>query len=290
MPEPRIASGQPVVKQRLLTAIVLIPLFLLGTIFLPSLYFGLLVGIIAALGAWEWAALIGASTAGLRLSYAGLVGVVLWVLWGLIEQRVILLILLAGALVWWCAVLFWMVMSPVEMLRKIPRERIILLIGGLAGLLVLAPAWAALTALHAALHYGPFYALFLVVMVWAADIGAYFVGTRWGARKLVPAISPGKTWEGVFGALGSVIVIALIGGLTLGDRLPALGWFVILCVVAACFSIVGDLLVSVLKRLRGIKDTGHLLPGHGGVMDRIDSLTAAAPVLVLGLMIAGGET
>jgi phosphatidate cytidylyltransferase len=117
-----------------------------------------------------------------------------------------------------------------------------------------------------------------------ADIGAYFCGRRFGRRRLAPSVSPGKTWEGALGGLAASGIVAVIGGAWF--RLP-LEQFLVLCLAAVAFSIVGDLTESLLKRFAGMKDSGTLFPGHGGVMDRIDSVTGAAPVLLLGLTFLG---
>jgi phosphatidate cytidylyltransferase len=149
-----------------------------------------------------------------------------------------------------------------------------------AGVIVLAAPWVAFMALRD--EFGPAYVLFLFLLVWIADIGAYFAGRRWGRRKLAVTISPGKTWEGALGAGMAALMFALAGAAVLGvgARWP---WFVAICMVTVGFSIVGDLFESMLKRQCGMKDSGTLLPGHGGVLDRVDSLTAAAPIFLLGL-------
>ena len=131
-------------------------------------------------------------------------------------------------------------------------------------------------------EFGAGYVLFLLFLIWIADSGAYFTGRRWGQRKLALSISPGKTWEGVWGASLAALVFAMLGAVVLEVRMPWPG-FVILSMVTVGFSIAGDLFESMLKRQRGLKDSGSLLPGHGGVLDRVDSLTAAVPVFLLGL-------
>jgi phosphatidate cytidylyltransferase len=153
------------------------------------------------------------------------------------------------------------------------------MVGG-AGVVVLVAPWVALMGLRD--DFGPAYVLFLLLLIWVADTGAYFAGRRWGRRKLAPTISPGKTWEGVFGAGMATLAFALVGAAVLeeGARWPG---FVAVCMVTVGFSIVGDLFESMMKRQRGVKDSGSLLPGHGGVLDRFDSLTAAAPAFLLGL-------
>jgi phosphatidate cytidylyltransferase len=155
------------------------------------------------------------------------------------------------------------------------------------GVLLLVPAWTALVTLHAA-PQGARWVLVLLVMIWVADAGAYYVGRRCGKRKLAPQVSPGKTWAGVWGGLaaGTAAGIALPWLLRL-DVTAGMGYACI-CLVTVAGSVVGDLTVSMFKRQMGVKDTGHLLPGHGGILDRIDSLTAAAPIFTFGLGQAQG--
>jgi phosphatidate cytidylyltransferase len=127
----------------------------------------------------------------------------------------------------------------------------------------------------------------VLILCWVADIGAFFVGRKFGRVRLAPAVSPGKTWEGVLGGVAVSALIAFVGSNWFGIPWPM---FVGLCLAAVAFSIVGDLTESLLKRFAGVKDSGKLFPGHGGVMDRIDSVTGAAPVLFFGLIAMGVTT
>src|SRR6185436_8378757 len=131
---------------------------------------------------------------------------------------------------------------------------------------------------------GAEWVLFTLILVQVADIGAFFVGRRFGRRRLAPNVSPGKTWEGVIGGLVASGLVAILGSSRFG--LP-LVQFLLLCLAVVAFSIVGDLTESLLKRFAGLKDSGRLFPGHGGVMDRIDSITSAAPILYFGLLLMG---
>jgi phosphatidate cytidylyltransferase len=155
-----------------------------------------------------------------------------------------------------------------------------------SGLLVLIPAWAGLVWIHQ-LSRGPYLVLFLLVLIWIADSGAYFAGRRWGRRKLAPLVSPGKTREGAYGALAGGLLWGGVLAALYGVSVPQQGCLVLLCLLTVVASIVGDLYESLSKRERGVKDSGSLLPGHGGILDRIDSLTAAAPVFALGLHLIG---
>jgi phosphatidate cytidylyltransferase len=146
------------------------------------------------------------------------------------------------------------------------------------------PAWVILAFMHSRGALGPELALTALALVWAADVGAYAAGRSFGRIKLAPRVSPGKTWEGVTGGLTLALIVALAVSFWLG--LPALPLAVV-AVATALISVVGDLTVSMLKRNVGLKDTGKLLPGHGGVMDRIDGLVAAVPVYAVGLRVCG---
>jgi phosphatidate cytidylyltransferase len=158
------------------------------------------------------------------------------------------------------------------------------LLAALAGPLVLAPTWLALSSLHRVADHGPMLVLFLLVLVFAADVGAYFGGRAFGRLKLAPRVSPGKTWEGVIGGFAAAGVIATVGARWFALPVPA---FLALCAAVVSLSIVGDLTESMFKRHVGLKDSSKLLPGHGGILDRIDSISAAAPVFALGMMWMG---
>jgi phosphatidate cytidylyltransferase len=155
---------------------------------------------------------------------------------------------------------------------------------GLAGVLALVPAWLALVRLRLDVPRGAEWMLFTLILVFAADIGAFFAGRRYGRVRLAPAVSPGKTWEGVLGGAAMSALVALAGSEWFGVPVQS---FLPLCLATVAFSIVGDLTESLLKRFAGVKDSGTLFPGHGGVMDRIDSVTGAAPVLLFGLSVLG---
>ncbi|HHH36159.1 MAG TPA: phosphatidate cytidylyltransferase [Gammaproteobacteria bacterium] len=269
-------------QQRLLTAAVLVPLFLAAILWLPTPWVMTLFALVVAQGAWEWAGLAGFA-GGLRLAYVIAIVLLLAVLGRFLNHPWLLWLLLGLALTWWLIALAWIRRSETMALPVTGEAPSPML--ALAGAVVLVPVWAALSVLHANGSAGIGLLLTLLGIVWAADSGAYFSGRRWGRHRLAPRISPGKTREGAAGGVAAAVVVALPAAWLLGFRGAALVGFVLLAVVTALFSIVGDLLESLLKRRRGVKDSGHLLPGHGGVLDRIDSLTAAAPVYVLGLML-----
>lgn len=263
--------------QRLLTAAVLIPLFSAVVLKSPTLYFSLLIAVVMFVAAWEWGRLV-------RLPPLA------WILFVLITTVTIGLaiadkipppvarVISAVAMLWWAAAIIRVFSFEQSVLQSVSPWR-----GLFAGCLVLLPAFLSLCALHRESVFGPGYVLFLMFLIWAADSGAYFVGRRFGHHKLVPQVSPGKSWEGLVGGLSGAAIVAVIGGRMLGLAGKTMMWFVPLCLGVVMLSVVGDLLESLFKRNAGVKDSGHILPGHGGALDRIDSITAAAPAFYLGL-------
>lgn len=268
--------------QRVLTALVLMPLVIAGILFLETHWVAALLAVVLLVGAREMACLGNIRTSIGRVGFVIVVAVVMLFAWLLIQAGY-LVFLQVGMAIWWGGVTLLLVLRRAE-LRKIgdPRPAVLLI-----GALVLATAWASIVSLHAASPNGPWLVLLLFAIIWAADSGAYFAGRAFGERKLSPFVSPGKTWAGVGGALG-VVSIGLLG-LSLGgwmDRASLLP-LLLLGLLVTLVSIGGDLWESRLKREAGVKDSGSLLPGHGGMLDRIDSLLAAAPVFGLGLGIIG---
>jgi len=229
-------------------------------------------GVLAVLwlvGVWEWAAFAKLPAAG-RVGYTILFAAAMALGWSWLgEQGVSLLVVAAVA--WWILALVLVVRYP----RNFSSAFV-----ALAGVLVLLPSWALLVRLHGDATLGAELAFTLLIIVWAADVGAYAFGRLLGRTKLAPAVSPGKTWEGVTGGLVTAGLAAGFAAAWLG--LPA-SRLVVLGVATALISVLGDLTQSMFKRNVGLKDSGRLLPGHGGVLDRIDSLTAAVPAFVVGL-------
>jgi phosphatidate cytidylyltransferase len=283
---PRRRAGLDPVSElakRVTTALLLVPLVVWGVLALPTAYFGLALAAFVLAGAWEWADLCGyRRTAG--VAYVLALIAVLAVLGKFVASPTAALMIFAAALLWWLGALIWVIRyqaGGVTPWMDLKAVRIFV------GLLVLAPAWAAMLALHGTAGGGAEWVLLLLVLVWGADTGAYFAGRRFGKTKLASRVSPGKTVEGVVGG------VLLAGCLTAGYALirpqtagPAAGLFA-LGIVTALASVLGDLTESLVKRRAGRKDSGVLIPGHGGVLDRIDSLTAAAPVFALGVVLLG---
>jgi phosphatidate cytidylyltransferase len=262
-------------RKRVATAAVLIALLLVVLFWLPAAATVALLTGVVLIGAWEWSAFLKWADWRARGAFVALIAVLLPVAWLATRTAAGLEALLGVALLWWLVALAWIMAAP----RRVRPWS-----AGLAGLLSLVPAWLALSRLRLETAHGAQWVLFALVLVWMADIGAYFFGRRFGRRRLAPVVSPGKTWEGALGGFAASGVVAVAGGAWF--RLP-LEQFLMLCLAAVAFSIVGDLTESLLKRFAGVKDSGTLFPGHGGVMDRIDSVTGAAPVLLLGLTFLG---
>jgi phosphatidate cytidylyltransferase len=274
-----------VLRQRVLTALVLAPPLVWGILYLPSPIVTLFLGLFILLGAWEWPTLAGVDSQVGRAGFVATVGALLALVWSLTASGPWSAGAMAVAGAWWVGVLFWVLRHTTGTLP--PASAWPLGSRITAGLVTLVPAWWALVWLHSSERYGPSMVLFVLMLVWAADIGAFFAGRRWGSRRLAPAISPGKTLEGALGALVATAVFSLAAGAWWGLAGTGLAVFTVLSLITVIFSILGDLFESVLKRQANVKDSGQLLPGHGGVLDRIDSVTAAAPVFVAGLMVTG---
>jgi phosphatidate cytidylyltransferase len=270
-------------KTRVITALVLLALFMAALFWLPLRAWAAFAGLLLIPAAWEWGRLIK-----LRRISCGLYVVLVIAVCGLVSGLAPAGVALgrpglqsASYLV---AALFWLVVVPWWLWRAwLPRAR---WLAALTGLVVLVPTWLALVELRS---LGPVLLLLLMSVAWISDSAAYFAGRRFGRRKLAPSISPGKTWEGVAGAVLAVSAYALLWGYALQPYFPqafkaapfgAFGMLLFLWLLTAV-GIYGDLFESALKRRAGVKDSGALLPGHGGVLDRIDALTAVLPLAAL---------
>lgn len=260
--------------QRVITGAIFGIVVIAGVLLLPTSGTAALLALLFVAGAWEWAGLA-RLTAPLRAASAALLAAVALLGYAWTGERSVVIPLLLVAAAFWAVALAAVLSFP----RRLPLAAV-----GAAGVFVLLPPWAALVHLHGATPKGPGLVMAVIAIVWAADVGAFFTGRAIGRHKLAPQVSPGKTWEGVAGGIAlSALVSAVAAALV---DVPV-GSFVAVGAVTALVSVLGDLTVSVAKRNIGVKDSGRLLPGHGGMLDRIDSLTAAAPIFVLGLLAAG---
>lgn len=272
---------KPELRQRVITALVLVPLVIWCVFLAPGLWpFRLFAAAIVGVAAWEWSRMAGLDAGWMQVAYAGIVLALLGVLaWLPLQQSTQLVI-------YGVAVVFWLLAHRV--VRAYPQQTHAWAnppVLSALGVVLLVPAWLGLTTLQAA---SPWWLLYLFLLVWGADTGAYFAGRAFGKVKLAPAVSPGKTVEGFLGGLALTLLLAVIVAVQrdlAGQRFWAFMGLSLLTVLA---SVLGDLFESMVKRQAGIKDSGSIFPGHGGALDRIDSLTAAAPVFALGWLLAGG--
>lgn len=266
-------------KQRVITATVLSAVFLALLLLTPQLIFSVFVTFVFALAAWEWAGLCDLRRQVYKVAYALIVVLLAGFVWWAVQMAwVSLLAVLGVAGLWWTVALLWVQGYPASALLWRP-----IAIRLTMGILVMLPALVAVYALQAKPE-GAYLVLAVVVIVAAADTGAYFSGKAFGRRKLAPRVSPGKSWEGVFGGAALVACLAVLYSAITG--VLSIPQALAIALPTSMVSVLGDLLESMLKRHQGKKDSSQLLPGHGGVLDRIDGLLAAIPIFSLALSLS----
>ena len=263
-------------KSRIATALIIAPLALAAVFLLPPQAFASFMALIVLMAAWEW-------TAMMRLvSRTQCTVYMLAVLFAIVVGQKMLPYFEQA--IFFVAAIWWLVATVLVMLY--PRARALWcgrVSKGVVGFLVLVPTWAAMVYIRE-LDQGPWLIVYMFLLVWGADTGAYFAGKRFGKRKLMPRVSPAKSWAGIGGASVTVLLVTMATQKYLHFSQNLSFGIYILALVLLFVSVVGDLTESMFKRQCGIKDSGSILPGHGGIMDRIDSLTAAAPVFALCLI------
>lgn len=271
-------------KYRIITALILIPLVIAALFLLPPVGFAVVTIVVCMLAAWEWAQFAGYKSRTQRVWLAILCGFVLTAMMLSLPayQQSVHLLQISGslwlALAWWILAFVLVVLYPVSAALWRNSRTLKLFFG----LLTIVPFFWGMLSLrlygYAENHYnGAWWLLYVMLLVWGADSGAYLFGRLFGKHKLAPKVSPGKTWEGMVGGLfTSALISWLFGRYVPLNVVPVT--LLICSVIAALASVLGDLTESMFKREAGIKDSGNLIPGHGGIMDRIDSLTAAVPV------------
>jgi phosphatidate cytidylyltransferase len=264
-----------VIRQRVASAVVIAVLLISAVLWLPPWWSAGVLSLVLATAAWEWSGFLGASRALQRLAFLLVTALACLAWWQLTASPLGLRQALWLALLFWTAMLLWVFRLP----QHAGRVSVFI-----AGVLALSLAWVALVRMRVDWHYGHYAVLYALLIVWLADSGAYFSGRAWGVRKLAPRVSPGKTWAGFWGGLLACALLGVGGALYAGQPVMLL---VLLTVTVGVYSVVGDLLESLCKRFAGLKDSGTLIPGHGGVLDRFDSLLAAAPCLMLGIELFG---
>jgi len=266
-----------VLKQRTITALILAPLAIALVLLSPTWLFALVIAALFLVAAWEWSLLAGVRTPGARAAFvvfSAALFALAWPLHGRAEAGYVT----GAGVVWWLASLAWLRNFSYAAAPTTENTAIKLAACELA----IVPAWLAAMHMHEQAPHGRYWVLLALLLVWAADTGAYFAGRRFGTTKLAPRISPNKTRAGMWGALVVSGALALVGGWLLGWRGVWLAGLLVVALVAVLASIVGDLVESLLKRQANVKDSGALFPGHGGLLDRADSLFAAVPVFVAG--------
>jgi phosphatidate cytidylyltransferase len=271
-------------KQRVITAALLIPLIVLAILKMPTTSFQWLIALISILAAVEWFKIVGIKTQlKITISFITmfLIGIFSWLYLPTSDLVTI------SSMIWVLA--SWLVIRFAHLKLSGVIEKLFLspLFGVAIAILVLISFWLSAITLHGSSVLGPQQLLYIMVAVWLADTGGYFAGKRWGKDALASVISPNKTWQGVYGALALTMIWAVLAYLLGMSGTISLTFWLILTAVTVLVSIIGDLFESLFKRSHAVKDSGNLLPGHGGMLDRIDSLVAAIPVFVVGLSLLG---
>lgn len=270
-------------KQRILTALLFGGIFIGIIVSGSGPLFVLFIALVVAVAAWEWAGLSGNQRGPERVFYAIAVIILFSICYLVLDPSWRAWIIIPGA-IWWC-VAGVMVVAHQRGKAVIPHSKSLKY---LMGCCLLIPASLSLIVLYE-VENGVYTVLMFFFLIWVVDSTAYFTGRRWGRRHLASRISPAKTWEGFIGSLLVTVLPAMVYIKLKGICGMEMFWLIVLFVITAGFSAVGDLFESMFKRHINLKDSGHLLPGHGGMLDRIDSLTAAAPVFVSGLWLLEGR-
>lgn len=281
--EVKIYKPDPQFKARIVTALLLAPTAIAAVLFAPTQWFGVGFAAVLMLAVWEWTRIIGVARKRFRLSIVLGNLALIAVCWFILRHDDWLYVSELGVF-WWFLAVFWLrrfTFAQAQTPNNLELKTIV-------GSFVVVPAWCAAMMLHGHPMQGPQWTLFVMGLIWVADIGAYFSGRRFGNKKLAPNISPGKTREGVYGALAASLCYTISVATLYFDRsLTEALLLSMIALIVVMFSIVGDLFESLMKRHASLKDSGSLLPGHGGVLDRIDSLLAALPVFVVGKTLLG---
>ncbi|MGB2739405.1 MAG: phosphatidate cytidylyltransferase [Cognaticolwellia sp.] len=279
-------------KQRIITALILAPAAILAIFYLSLINFSTVMLVVMAIGAWEWGPLMGFDNKRRRLAFVLVTCTLIATFWHFlpIEQLWQAPKVLSEQvnIVLWLAVAWWLLSAGLTLLY--PRYSKFWSshrsVRGLFGWLTLVPTWLAFMVLRSSdyqadSYHGAQLLMFLFLMVWSADVGAYFVGKSFGKRKLMPNVSPGKTLEGFLGGVIFACIMVAIAGYFINWGVEQYRIIIPVTMLITTISVLGDLNESMFKRQAGVKDSGSILPGHGGVLDRIDSLTATAPIYAL---------
>lgn len=263
-------------KYRLLTALILLPLIFLAVFDLPNIYFFALMAVVTGMGAWEWSGLIGFESVLLRLIFVITIFLGMWLSFQVDAKTLIVTSLLFW--LWMCVAVLRFSEGKLPLGFELPSIRL------LGGVVFCVGGFLAFCLIHVHAHQGPAWLLLMLIVIMAADTGAYFVGKSVGKTHLCPRVSPNKTWAGFWGGLIVGLLVSVVGSFYFDISFSRRISFWVLSLVAIFFSVIGDLSVSMLKRQLNRKDTGSLLPGHGGMLDRMDSLYAGMVIFALGFL------
>lgn len=279
-------------KTRVIAALIMAPVAICAILFLPTQWLAAAAALVFLTGLWEWLKLTGVD--GLPRTVLLVLNLLLMVLlvWASAGSKVLFHLAALAGVGFWLLALLWLRFFDFGAHEESSARMLKLA----AGTLAIIPAWAALLLLHiggreafdgASTLQDHMWLLTALAIVWAADSGAYFAGRAFGKHKLAPRVSPNKTIEGLLGGLVAGLIVAVGFGWLAGVTPANIGWLLLVAAVAVLASVLGDLFESLLKRHVGAKDSGHVIPGHGGVLDRVDSVLAALPVFALGKMWLG---
>lgn len=278
-------QSRTMLKQRILTALTLASLVLWALFGLSDDYLMVLFAVVIMAGTYEWLKLANIQNLVFKLLFFLAQAFLISFVWYLVESKQELVVMiLASAVLAWLLIMFWLALYE-KGIVKIQLHQISRV---LLGLILLPVCLLAIGFILQGFQNDRLTILLMFILIWGADVAAYFSGKAFGKHKLAPTISPGKSWEGVFGALLGTILISAVAAWLMNYSIQMLPGFVVFCLLVVVLSVVGDLFESLLKRQVGIKDSGNILPGHGGVLDRIDSLIAASPLFALGMYLLGG--
>lgn len=265
-------------KYRLLTAFLMGPLILWAIYAMPEKYFALFALVLVSLGAWEWSAFAG-WVKPLQRGLFFAVNVILFATLLYFQNNDLNISIIAASLLWWAICIPLLLSFPFKKDNFLHKRFVTTVVG----IVLLSGTFVSMMLIRDNPDYGSQFVLYLILIIWFADSGAYFAGRSLGKNKLIPNVSPGKTWEGVAGAFVATLIVSIVALNILNVSSSQSIIFVVITQITVLYSIVGDLSESMFKRMANIKDSGHILPGHGGILDRIDSLMSGFPVFLAGL-------
>jgi len=265
-------------KHRIITASILIPFVIWSILYASTQGFTYGLAVVLFLATLEWNNFVAYKNKALGLLFSVVVTLSFLALEYIANFEYIQAIIYAS-LIWWLIslpLLFSFPFKSSHLLQQKPAKIIV-------GFIMLLATFLALDLLRNSVDYGVDYVIYFLVLIWVADSAAYFAGRAFGKHKLIPNVSPGKSWEGVAGAIVATIIAAIVALDILNITTEQSFWFVFITLITVIYSIIGDLSESMFKRMANVKDSGNILPGHGGILDRIDSLTSGLPVFIAGL-------